>query len=193
MLTIFLSLLTMLLATTTISHAQNAKQFELNAAKNQINEDDLLPAQLRPQIPKWAQDIGPKETEPIETGIETNERPKATIQLQQEVNHGEIPVGVLGTYTDYYGKILDIYPGSDLIRAGIKPGDTVVSQNGHTFKSIKEYQDDCRGLPGSWMELEVERNGVRRTYQVMRKDARLFTSRDPDGYFKWCVEQIKRW
>jgi hypothetical protein len=176
------------------AHAQEKKKFELNARDSQLYvdpdwatsdaEDKLLPDKLTPLIPGHTKT---EQGEVQETGL-------TKVRLKDDVSHGEIPVGVLGAYTDEYdGKITRILKGSDLGRLGIVVGDKIRKIDGTLYTNVDAFRKACRGLPGSTMVLTIERNGATKPYLVKRTDARLYTNDDTDGYYKWCVEQIKRW
>lgn len=186
----FLLILTFVLGV----EAQQTKTFELNAKENRLyvdpdwatsdTEDKLLPDKLQSLIPGHQK---------AELG-EVQETALTKVRLKEDVSHGEIPVGVLGAYTDDYdGKITKILKGSDLTRLGIVVGDKIKKIDGTPYTNMDTFRKACRGVPGSTMVLTIERNGKTQPFLVKRTDARLYTNDDADGYYKWCVEQIKRW
>jgi len=173
------------------SSTKKGKPFELNASRNKLfvdpqwavsdEEDKLLPDKLKPLIPGHTSEDGQiQET--------------AVTKVQIEENHGEMAVGVLGAYTeDNDGTITKILPGSDLIRLGIKPGDKIKKINGVFYADPNKFRDACRGLLGSTMIVTIEHQGIIKPYVVKRTDARLYATDNEDGYYRWCVDQIKRW
>lgn len=188
--------LTLFLLIAPAGHAQD-KHFELNASETRLHvdpqwatsdeEDKLLPDKLTPLIPVHARTLQESRQESAITKVRLPE------EIREE-NHGEIPVGVLGAFTeDYDGTITKILPGCDLIRLGVVVGDKVKKIDNVPHTSLEAFRKACRGAPGSTMILVIERNGKTQPYIVKRTDARLYTKDDPDGYYKWCVDQIKRW
>lgn len=183
------------------SKAQDSKpakppQFDLNASQNGLYvdpnwansdaEDKMLSGHLNPLIPGYAKQA-PAKDQLQQTAV-------TKMRISDEVSHGEIPVGVLGAYTeDYDGTITKILPGSDLIRLGIVVGDKVKRIDGKTFANVDDFRNACRGQPGSTMILIIESKGKTAPYIVKRTDARLYATDDQDGYYKWCVNQMKRW
>ncbi|MBX9876972.1 MAG: hypothetical protein K2Y22_00800 [Candidatus Obscuribacterales bacterium] len=175
------------------AQAQEGKPFELKASESKLyidpdwatsdTEDKLLPDKLAPLIPGHRL---------AEQG-QIQETAVTKVKLKEDVNHGEIPVGVLGAYTEGDdGTITKILPGSDLLRLGVVVGDKIRKIDGAVHTNADNFRNACRGLPGSTMILTIERNGQTAPYIIKRTDARLYTN-DSDGYYKWCVEQIKRW
>ncbi len=176
------------------AQAQEGQPFELKASESKLyvdpnwaksdTEDKLLPDKLTPLIPGHARNT--EEGQVQETAV-------TKVKLKENISHGEIPVGVLGAYTEGDdGTITKILPGSDLLRLGIVTGDKIRKIDGTTHTNADNFRNACRGLPGSTMILTIERNGKTAPYIIKRTDARLYTN-DSDGYYKWCVEQIKRW
>jgi len=69
---------------------------------------------------------------------------------------------------DQKGAIVsDLVPGGPSQRAGLLPGDVVVSINGHTVKSSSELTREVAGThPGELLHLDVIRDGRHRTVDV---------------------------
>lgn len=126
---------------------------------------------------------------------------RAIFQLQPGQNHGEAPIGVLGVQWEMQGDvtgglIMTVYPDSDLVRFGIQAGDRLISVDGHRYPMpFRESQDLCRGVPGTYMTMEIQHAGQILCLQVKRTDARLHARYDnsPDHYFQWCASQTRRW
>ena len=122
-------------------------------------------------------------------------------QLQPRQNHGEAPVGVLGAAMEAQGNldsgtILTVYPDSDLVRFGIQSGDRLICVDGHPYPMpIRMSQDLCRGVPGTYMTMEILHAGRILCLQIKRTDARLHARYDysSDHYFQWCASQTRRW
>jgi hypothetical protein len=110
--------------------------------------------------------------------------------------HGEIPVGVLGCqlitslFNAQSAEIIKIYPGSDLLRFGVQPGDRVVGINGHRFIR-KQFAAECRGIPGTRIDLIITHREQEMEIQVLRKDAREFASNV--HYFRKWAAATKYW
>lgn len=195
---IFLALLIFSLALANPVFAQTSKsspekrQFDLNASHTGLyvdpdwatsdKEDKMLPESISPMLPGNAK---------LRTEGQVEETSVTKVRLEE--NHGEVAVGVLGAYTtESDGSITKILPGSDLTRLGIGIGDKILTIDGKAYTNTEAFRNACRGLPGSTMVVIVERNGKTRPYLVKRTDARLYVN-DSDAYYKWCVDQIKRW
>ena len=117
-------------------------------------------------------------------------------QFQARVNHGEAPVGVIGCMFDpIAGTFLAVYPGSDLLRFGIHPGDSYLAISGQPIvHSISWFQNMTRGQPGTYVSMTVLHNGRPTDISVMRKDSRLFVQYyNGDNYFRWCAAQTRYW
>jgi hypothetical protein len=117
-------------------------------------------------------------------------------RLSGEANHGELPVGVLGCeilttlFNSHNGVIVRIYPGSDLTRFGIHVGDRIIGYQGHRFIR-NQFSEDCRGTPGTTIDLLIMHDGQEMEIQAVRKDARLFARYE--NYYRKCAEQTKYW
>ncbi|PWU02037.1 MAG: hypothetical protein C5B53_02170 [Candidatus Melainabacteria bacterium] len=116
--------------------------------------------------------------------------------LSGQAEHGELPIGVLGCQilTTLFGGhsalIIKIYPGSDLIRAGVRTGDKILGINGHRF-ARKSFPSECRGSPGTMINLLIERHGQEVEVQVQRQDARMFAAYE--HYFRKWADRTKYW
>jgi hypothetical protein len=112
-------------------------------------------------------------------------------------NHGEVAVGVIGyTFDDSSGKILTIYPGSDLIKKGVRIGDYIVSVDGHPYNPNNPRAEPELEIPppGTIVHLVLRRNGRLFNADVERRDSRFFTGNpSSDGYFEWAASQTRRW
>jgi hypothetical protein len=116
--------------------------------------------------------------------------------LSGQVEGGELPIGVLGCETlftlfnSHSGIILKIFPGSDLLRLGIRPGDRIIGIDGHRI-ARKNFSRECRGTPGTTINLLIERGGQEIEVQAVRKDARIFGAYS--HYFRKWAGQTKYW
>lgn len=74
---------------------------------------------------------------------------------EPDVDHPTLTVGEVGATA----------PGEDApsIRAGLKPGDTIVAIAGGRVRSWRDLQDAIKSRPGKTIQIEVLRNGRRRT------------------------------
>jgi carboxyl-terminal processing protease len=70
-------------------------------------------------------------------------------------------------------RVLNVFEGAPARRAGIRPGDLVVSVNGRSIAGVNSEVATARikGPPGSWVRLEVvtPSSGERRTLRVPRR------------------------
>jgi len=116
---------------------------------------------------------------------------------QLQATHGQAPIGVIGCKFDFItGKFVIVYPGSDLLRYGIHPGDSYLAIEGQpTVRNINWFQDITRGTPGTYVDMTVLHDGRPMDIKVMRKDSRLFAGCNTGGnnYFIWCAGQTKYW
>jgi hypothetical protein len=116
--------------------------------------------------------------------------------LSGGASHGEEPIGVLGCQVlttflaKHTGLILQIYPGSDLLSYGIHPGDKILRIDGRRFVA-RDFSSDCRGMPGTRVNLLILHDGQEIEFSVMRKDARQFAHFDQ--YYRHWADQTKYW
>lgn len=91
----------------------------------------------------------------------------------------------LGTY------IVNPYEGKPAQKAGLMAGDRILSVDGKSTKglSVSEVSNNLRGVPGSTVVLEIEREGVDKPFKVeiVREDIHLepvtyYTAIDEIGY-----------
>ena len=126
-----------------------------------------------------------------QTRVNLNNRPG-----QFQDNHGAAPIGVMGCMFDpIAGTFLAVYPGSDLLRFGIHPGDSYLAIAGQPIvRNIKWVQDVTRGKPGTYVTMTVLHDGRPINIDVMRIDSRLFVQcYSGDNYFRWCAAQTRYW
>lgn len=83
------------------------------------------------------------------------------------------------------------YEGKPAQRAGVQAGDRILSVDGKSTKglSVSEVSNRLRGVPGTTVELELEREGVKKPFKVsiVREDIHLepvsyYTALDSIGY-----------
>lgn len=86
-------------------------------------------------------------------------------------------VGIGIVMTEDAGRIYveDVIAGSPAEKAGLLPGDTIVSAEGKSVKgiSIPELQQKLRGGEGTTVKLGVSRDGKTITYTITRKSIQL--------------------
>jgi hypothetical protein len=121
----------------------------------------------------------------------------ASIDIGGQTAHGELPVGVLGAEISMMdGTIQQIFPGSDLGRMGVTIGDRIITINGHHWTNRSIY-DDCRGDPGTYIDMMIIHQSRPFNIQVMRTDCRQFLNYDyfgiRPGYYHWCAARTQRW
>lgn len=110
--------------------------------------------------------------------------------------HGEAHMGVLGGPFNFFnGVIIQVFPGSDLNRFGIHPGDKYLGINGHKFNSFTFVQE-CHGLPGSIINLVVLHDGQVMNIAVRRMDGREAYREAGNGWggnYRWAAGQNQYW
>ena len=52
------------------------------------------------------------------------------------------------------------------LKAGLEPGDRIISVDGKTFATYDDFRDEIKGSPGERVTLVVDRDGTRRTFEV---------------------------
>lgn len=139
---------------------------------------------------------GSLQSEGASSGSQQSQFDFQSQRLSGQAEHGELPIGVLGCriLCSLFGArsalILKIYPGSDLVRVGVKPGDKIIGINGHRFVR-KSFTSECRGSPGTAIDLTIERQGQELEVEVIRKDARIFAAYE--RYFQKWADRTKYW
>ncbi len=79
------------------------------------------------------------------------------------------PTGVVGMTFSPDLTILTVVPGSPAAEAGLTPGRHILRIAGEKVDSLLQAQRLIRGLPGTEVEIVVERNGVETVYNIARK------------------------
>lgn len=139
---------------------------------------------------------GSLQSDGANSGSQQSQFDLQTQRLSGQAEHGELPIGVLGCrilcslFGAHSALILKIYPGSDLTRVGVKPGDKIIGINGHRFVR-KNFTAECRGSPGTAIDLTIERQGRELEVEVIRKDARIFAAYE--RYFRKWADRTKYW
>jgi hypothetical protein len=120
------------------------------------------------------------------------DNPKGSTTKMQtcEINGGQSNYGCLGSIVGPFGKILKIYPESDLNRLEIKPGDKIIEIDGHRFNYFN-FQKQCVGLPGSSIDLNVIHTGYAEKFSVLRVDSRNLSAKG--SYYKKLSTKVISW
>lgn len=113
--------------------------------------------------------------------------------------HGESPIGVLGLKVDFFtGRVLQVFPPSDLKRFQIRPGDRVLGYMGHQFTNGWQMVEEVVGIPGTPCEITFLHNGRIISIQALRTDARLLVQYDSQtdacfNHYHNCAAQTRYW
>jgi predicted metalloprotease with PDZ domain len=114
-----------------------------------------------------------------------------TTMIQGGTSGGEEAYGVLGAVVSQEtGLIKSVFPESDLNRFGIHPGDRVAGVNGHRFDP-STYQAECRGVPGSVLNLAIVHDGILSEYPVKRTDSRALAGNG--SYYRKWAKRTRTW
>lgn len=97
--------------------------------------------------------------------------------LSARVNHGERPVGVIGTEINENGTIIKILPASNLNLYGVKVGDRIIAVEGREVR-LETFESNCRGIPGQIRHLTIVHNGQVGNLNVALIDARVMVQYD---------------
>jgi carboxyl-terminal processing protease len=105
------------------------------------------------------------------------QRPKPSAKGQKAKNRNKVDKDSLWTYA------VNPYEGKPAHRAGVQAGDRILSVDGKSTKglSVSEVSNNLRGVPGTTVVLELEREGVQKPFKVeiVREDIHL----DPVTYY----------
>ena len=105
------------------------------------------------------------------------QRPRPSTKGAVQRNKGKVSKGSLWTYA------VNPYEGKPAQRAGVQAGDRILSVDGKTTKglSVSEVSNNLRGVPGTTVVLELEREGIDKpfTVSIEREDIHM----DPVSYY----------
>lgn len=84
-------------------------------------------------------------------------------------------IGALIRKMDEYVIITEPYQDNPAAKAGLKAGDKIVSIDGNAMKnkSSEEVSNSLKGPKGTAIEIEVDRNGVQKKFNVTRAEIKL--------------------
>jgi hypothetical protein len=149
------------------------------------------------QSPPMQGQIGAQQfAPPMQGQIGSQQFPPLQGQGQSNILHaqtagGEESFGVLGAVVDEAtGVFKAVFPESDLNRFGVHPGDRVLAIGGHRYDP-STWQAECRGVPGSVMELVIAHEGLVSTYPVKRTDSRALAGNG--SYFQKWAKRTRSW
>ena len=105
------------------------------------------------------------------------QRPRPSTKEPSSRNKGKVSKDSLWTYA------VNPYEGKPAQRAGVQAGDRILSVDGKTTKglSVSEVSNNLRGVPGTTVVLELEREGIDKpfTVSIEREDIHM----DPVSYY----------
>ena len=105
------------------------------------------------------------------------QRPRPSTKGAVQRNKGKVSKDSLWTYA------VNPYEGKPAQRAGVQAGDRILSVDGKTTKglSVSEVSNNLRGVPGTTVVLELEREGIDKpfTVSIEREDIHM----DPVSYY----------
>lgn len=105
------------------------------------------------------------------------QRPRPSTKGTVQRNKGKVSKDSLWTYA------VNPYEGKPAQRAGVQAGDRILSVDGKTTKglSVSEVSNNLRGVPGTTVVLELEREGIDKpfTVSIEREDIHM----DPVSYY----------
>jgi len=105
------------------------------------------------------------------------QRPRPSTKGAVQRNKGKVSKDSLWTYA------MNPYEGKPAQRAGVQAGDRILSVDGKTTKglSVSEVSNNLRGVPGTTVVLELEREGIDKpfTVSIEREDIHM----DPVSYY----------
>ena len=105
------------------------------------------------------------------------QRPRPSNKGAVQRNKGKVSKDSLWTYA------VNPYEGKPAQRAGVQAGDRILSVDGKTTKglSVSEVSNNLRGVPGTTVVLELEREGIDKpfTVSIEREDIHM----DPVSYY----------
>ena len=105
------------------------------------------------------------------------QRPRPSTKGPSSRNKGKVSKDSLWTYA------VNPYEGKPAQRAGVQAGDRILSVDGKTTKglSVSEVSNNLRGVPGTTVVLELEREGIDKpfTVSIEREDIHM----DPVSYY----------
>ncbi len=117
--------------------------------------------------------------------------------LEATEDHGELTVGVLGASV-YGHRIKEVFPGSDLNRYEVRPGDVMLRIDGQDWRDLRTLIRLTQGPPGSIIRITVKRWEQIVTVPVHRVDSRVFVNCNTQGspnanYFRQCAAKTRKW
>ena len=105
------------------------------------------------------------------------QRPRPSTKGAVQRNKGKVSKDSLWTYA------VNPYEGKPAQKAGVQAGDRILSVDGKTTKglSVSEVSNNLRGVPGTTVVLELEREGIDKpfTVSIEREDIHM----DPVSYY----------
>src|SRR5947209_7927007 len=152
------------------------------AAKAGIKEGDRIVQVDNTVDPTW-EDIVVKEgasaQHPLTVFIERNGlRERFTVVPALEPKEG---TGFAGWEPQIQVQVADVIPNMDAVRAGLKPGDTLVSVNGRPIRSTATLLDAINAGGGKPVDLVYSRDGQQHSVVVQPSKSTI------DGTQRWMI------
>lgn len=137
------------------------------AAKAGLREGDRIVTIEGQDNPSW-EDIAMKEVgsayKPMVVAVERNGQRINTIVTP--VMDDRFGVGSAGWSEQNEVEVGQVYPGKPADKAGLKPGDLLLSVNGEPIRSRYKLREVIKKTNGAPVQIEYQREGKRRTAQI---------------------------
>jgi regulator of sigma E protease len=137
------------------------------AARAGLKTGDRIVAVAGEQVPNWSKfllSVGMKANRDIElTIVRDGKEERVTVRPEAK---GRYEVGELGVLPDINPYIPTVTEGGPADRAGLKPGDVVVSINGERTVFSLDVIETVSKNPGVPVEVVVRRDGQEQTFTV---------------------------
>ncbi|HUN83744.1 MAG TPA: RIP metalloprotease RseP [Terracidiphilus sp.] len=132
------------------------------AAEAGLKPGDLITRFASQNNPTWDQVFAEMSLDPNQTVPVTVERGGSTVETQMHVPltlGNDDLAGMLPQYIPGPITVQSVMPGSPAAEAGLRPGDALVSIDGHEFHSVGSLLDFMQEGAGKPISLMVERGG----------------------------------